>query len=641
VCETAVCAPGYTYPADPGYWPLDEGDLSDDGEDVCGIDMGDGMPTQYYRPCVKAVGANRTEVFARSGSVVSAVLAAAKVKWSKSASGQAVSHAIPRSYAEAASHPECGLIWEAMLREMHSHADCGTWELRLASECAAAGRTPIGNQWVFDCKVDAITDCFLLWKARLVARGDMMVYLRDFTETYSGVVRHQTFRIFLAVCAMLGLILTGADVSTAYLHAPLRHHTVWMRQPRGFEETIDGEPALCFLKMALYGLKQSAREWAITVIGWLLEYGFTQCVSDRYLFMLRVGTATMFLLIWVDDIFLGHSCQTMRGDFMKAFQQRFRVKDLGLLRQALGASIVQDNLLGTVSLSLEKYISDLARRYDLFDNVQWADIPIPVALEHECVKAVVSAAEAAECSEVYGVLTGCVVFVASFARPDVAFAAHFLSRFRCRPGHVHLKLARRVLGYLSRTRALALTYRKGTEDPASFNFRPMDGKKPDKTGAPHFPVDTDHGVNRSVTGWLFMLAGAAVSWAVRGQLAPALSSTEAELYGLSTGVCDMLTCIYVLEEMGIVFEHPIKMMTDSQGASLIAADNASLARTRHIHRRWFFVRYYEKEGRLVVVLVKGANNPANFLTKAVGGKPFAEDRAYAMGLTVVIIAAEP
>ena len=104
-------------------------------------------------------------------------------------------------------------------------------------------------------------------------------------------------------------------------------------------------------------------------------------------------------------------------------------------------------------------------------------------MEHGCVKAVVSDAEAAECSEVYGILAGSVVFVATFGRPDVAFSAHFLSRFRCRPGHVHLKLARRVLGYLSRTRALALTYHRGTgtEDLASFNFRSMEGKAPDRT----------------------------------------------------------------------------------------------------------------------------------------------------------------
>jgi hypothetical protein len=189
-----------------------------------------------------------------------------------------------------------------------------------------------------------------------------------------------------------------------------------------------------------------------------------------------------------------------------------------------------------------------------------------------------------------------------------------------------------VLGYLSRTRELALTYRTGTEDATTFDFRPMEGTKPDVTGAPHLPVDTDHAVDRSVTGWLFMYAGAAVSWAVRGQLSPSLSSTEAELYGLSTGVCDLLVCIYVLEEMGVIFTVPVKVCTDSQGARLIATDAASAARTRHVHRRWFFVRYYVEDGRLRVVQVKGCDNPANFLTKAVGGKPFAENRAYALGI---------
>ena len=120
--------------------------------------------------------------------------------------------------------------------------------------------------WVYDCKVDTTTSAFLLWKARLVARGDQMVYLRDYMATYSGVVRHATWRLFLAMCAAVGLALTGADVSTAYLHAPLRDFVVWMRQPRGFVETFNGAPALCRLRMAIYGLKQSAREWAITVV---------------------------------------------------------------------------------------------------------------------------------------------------------------------------------------------------------------------------------------------------------------------------------------------------------------------------------------------------------------------------------------
>ena len=58
-----------------------------------------------------------------------------------------------------------------------------------------------------------------------------------------------------------------------------------------------------------------------------------------------------------------------------------------------------------------------------------------------------------------------MVFIATFARPDVAYAAYFLATFMVRPGQVHLRLVRRVLGYLSRTRAMCITYRKISGDP--------------------------------------------------------------------------------------------------------------------------------------------------------------------------------
>ena len=117
---------------------------------------------------------------------------------------------------------------------------------------------------------------------------------------------------------------------------------------------VEGEPALCLLKMALYGLRQSAREWAITLAQWLegKPQSFSRCVSDRYMFVKKAGDKVLYLLLWVDDIFIGCNDAEMRGVFMKAFSTRFRVKDLGLLTQGLGSSIEQDLKAGTVKLSL-------------------------------------------------------------------------------------------------------------------------------------------------------------------------------------------------------------------------------------------------------------------------------------------------
>ena len=288
-----------------------------------------------------------------------------------------------------------------------------------------------------------------------------------------------------------------------------------------------------------------------------------------------------------------------------------------------------------MSFSLEKYISDLARRFDLFENVAWADIPVPVALAKECQKSRPTLKEIADSLETYTTLVGSIVFIATFARPDVAFAAHFLASYMIRPGPAHLRLAKRVLGYLSRTKKLAITYRKGQSD-VSFTFSPLDNGDADKTGLPHLLTDTDHGIERSITGWLFMHGGAAGSWGVRGQVSPALSSAESELYGLSTGVCDLLTQVNVLEEMHVAIKPEISVLTDSRGARLLSQDYASSARTRHIHRRWYSVQFYSDSGRIVVTQIKGSLNRANFLTKPVGGAAFAQDRMYALGIQVMV-----
>ena len=104
------------------------------------------------------------------------------------------------------------------------------------------------------------------------------------------------------------------------------------------------------------------------------------------------------------------------------------------------------------------------------------------------------------------------------------------------------------------------------------------------------------------------------------------------MYGLSTAVCDLLVCVNVISELGVHVEDAVRVLTDSRGAKLLTTDGASSSRTRHIHRRWFFVEHHIDDGAVQITKIRGALNPANFLTKPVGGQAFKDDRAYAMGL---------
>jgi hypothetical protein len=410
-----------------------------------------------------------------------------------------------------------------------------------------------------------------------------------------------------------------------------------MRPALGFPETVGGAPALLRLRMALYGLRQSAREWAITLIEWLLTWGFRRFVSDSYVFIYEADEGILVLLLWVDDIFMGHSDDGLRGRFMHAFSDRFRVKDLGLLKQGLGAQVFQDPETLAVSFSLERYIVDAGRRFDIVDEAAWADIPVPVALAKEAIAAQPTDAEVAVSIPTYRPMSGVIVFIATFARPDLCYAAHLCGTFNRRPGPVHLRLARRVLAYAVRTAAMRISYSHEPGQLCAQFSTPREAS--DEPGAPVMDVDTDHGVRRSITGWVIMYAGAAVTWATRPQSLPSLSSTESELYGLSTGVCDLLITVHVLEEFLVVFSIPIHLYTDSRGARLLTQDSGAAARTRHIHRRWFFVQHHVEERRLSIKQLKGCDNMANFLTKPVGGQPYADSRSYSLGGEKMVVRA--
>eukprot|EP00961_Rhodomonas_salina_P073812 991962-Rhodomonas_salina.1 len=87
------------------------------------------------------------------------------------------------------------------------------------------------------------------------------------------------------------------------------------------------------------------------------------------------------------------------------------------------------------------------------------------------------------------------------------------------PGPSHMIAARWILKYLAGTTEKGLTYET---QPASRANLLWGFANADHAGDP----DT----RRSVTGYVLMLAGAAVSWSSTRQAVVALSSSEAEFY---------------------------------------------------------------------------------------------------------------
>ena len=119
--------------------------------------------------------------------------------------------------------------------------------------------------------------------------------------------------------------------------------------------------------------------------------------------------------------------------------------------------------------------------------------------------------------------------------------------------------------------------------------------------------------------------GAAVLWRSVRQPVVATSTSEAEYMALSGAARELLYLHGFTDELGIAelqFKLPLAIHTDNDGAYKMAHEGADTTRTRHMHRRWHFVRelvreeYHATDKPLLAIrLIAGTANWADGLTK--------------------------
>jgi hypothetical protein len=126
-------------------------------------------------------------------------------------------------------------------------------------------------------------------------------------------------------------------VKNAFLHGTLSE-IVYAQQPTGFVSTTNPN-YVCTLNKSLYGLKQAPRTWFLKFTSFLLKLGFRGSRSDTLLFVLQHGSSSAYLLLYVNDIILIASTQTLLQQIISKLQTAFSMTDLGPLDRFLGISV--------------------------------------------------------------------------------------------------------------------------------------------------------------------------------------------------------------------------------------------------------------------------------------------------------------
>ena len=78
------------------------------------------------------------------------------------------------------------------------------------------------------------------------------------------------------------------------------------------------------LRRALYGLKQSGRQWYVMLSKWLITQQFTQASFDPCVFL----SSDLIARVYVNDLLLANTDERVCS-FLSATSSKFNFKDLG------------------------------------------------------------------------------------------------------------------------------------------------------------------------------------------------------------------------------------------------------------------------------------------------------------------------
>lgn len=119
----------------------------------------------------------------------------------------------------------------------------------------------------------------------------------------------------------------------------------------------------------------------------------------------------------------------------------------------------------------------------------------------------------------------------------------------------------------------------------------------------------------SVTGFIIYFCGALISWKLKLQQSPTISSTECEYVAISDVVCEIMYIQNILRSLGIHIGLPVIVEVDNLGTIYLANNASSSVCTKHIDIHYHFVQDYCEHGIVLVHLVLGTFQRSDVMTK--------------------------
>ncbi|CAI7741265.1 unnamed protein product [Closterium sp. NIES-54] len=308
---------------------------------------------------------------------------------------------------------------------------------------------------------------------------------------------------------------------------------------------------------------RAPREWHDTLRTTLAALRFAPSTPDPSLF-LRTDTSPppLYVLVYVDDLVFSTADTEALALVKSELQKRHTCTDLGELRSYLGLQITRDRAQRTITLTQSHMVHQVLQRFS-FRYSSPLSTPLPTGHSLSAPPS----DESVEPSGPYPELVGCLMYLMTCTRPDLAYPLSIVARYVAPGRHATL-----VLCYLCCTSGMGLVL--GGQDPIVL------------TGHTEASWVDDLSTQRSSQGYTFSLGSGSVSWRSTRSSSVLSSSCEAEIYAGAMASHELRWLTYLLMDLG---ERPCASpvpYVDNKAMIALCQEH----RMKHIALRYFLAR---------------------------------------------------
>ena len=303
----------------------------------------------------------------------------------------------------------------------------------------------------------------------------------------------------------------------------------------------------------------------------------------------------------------------------KFLSSNFDMKDMGEASYVLGIQILRDREKGMLGLSQKTYIENVLKRFSMH-NCKAAPAPIVKGEkfgEYQCPQ---NQYEKEQMKSVpYASAIGSIMYAQVCTRPDLAFTTGMLGRYQSNPGKAHWMAAKKALRYLQGTKSHMLVYRRSDAlEIVGYSDADWAGCKDTK---------------KSTSGYVFTLAGGAISWKSCKQSIVTSSTMYAEFIACYEATGQAMWLKKFVPGLRVVdsIERPLKIYCDNEPAVFYCHNNKSSGAAKHIDIKFYVVKEKIQDQIIKIEHLRTEEMLADPLTKGLPPSVFREHVA-GMGL---------